>query len=245
MATIEQFFDIQLADLMPLANRKKADGWRAVQLFCTNTEDGIDMSYTFNKEGVWENYRIKGITKDTVVPSIQRLYFGMFPFENESADLFGVKFEGMVLDFAGKFYNVAENEPMTFISPEQQVAKEKAKKAAAAKAAKEAEAKSAGAPEAAAVPVPMTDEEIEAKVAAVSPDKADKVRAALKAKQKKDIAAVEAAKAAAAPAKKGGLTPEEIEKKLAGMDPEKAAKARAALEAKAKRDAAQAGKDGE
>ena len=40
----------------------------------------------------------------------------------------------------------------------------------------------------------MTDEEIEAKVAAVAPEKQDKVRAALKAKQKKDIAAAQAGK---------------------------------------------------
>lgn len=188
MPTIETFTEIALGDLLNVATEKYNGGWRAVQMLCTNTEDGIDLTYTFNKEAVWENYQVRGVTKENAVPSLQHMYLCLFPFENEAVDLFGVRIEGMALDFGGRLYDVAVNEPMTIISPEVKAARDKAKKAAEAAAAKAAAAKEEK-PSAAAVPVPLTDEEIEAKVAAVAPEKQDKVRAALKAKQKKDMAA--------------------------------------------------------
>lgn len=188
MPTIETFTDIALGDLLNVATEKYNTGWRGVQMLCTNTEEGIDLTYTFNKNEVWANYQVRGVTKEVSVPSLQHMFLGLFPFENEAVDLFGVKVEGMVLDFAGRFYDVAVSEPMTIISPEVKAARDKAKKAAATAAAKAA-APAAEKPAAAAVPVPLTDEEIEAKVAAVAPEKQDKVRAALKAKQKKDMAA--------------------------------------------------------
>lgn len=188
MPTIETFTEIALGDLLNVATEKYNGGWRAVQMLCTNTENGIDLTYTFNKEAVWENYQVRGVTKENAVPSLQHMYLCLFPFENEAVDLFGVRIEGMALDFGGRLYDVAVNEPMTIISPEVKAARDKAKKAAEAAAAKAAAAKEEK-PAAAAVPVPLTDEEIEAKVAAVAPEKQDKVRAALKAKQKKDMAA--------------------------------------------------------
>ena len=75
-------------------------------------------------------------------------------------------------------------------------------------------------------PTGPTEEEIQAKIAGLDPEKAAKVRAAMEAKAKK------AAAAAPAPA---GPTEEEIEAKIAGLDPEKAAKVRAAMEAKARK----------
>ena len=75
-------------------------------------------------------------------------------------------------------------------------------------------------------PAGPPEEEIQAKIAGLDPEKAAKVRAAMEAKAKK------AAAAAPAPA---GPTEEEIEAKIAGLDPEKAAKVRAAMEAKARK----------
>ena len=245
MPTIERFTDIALADLLNVANEKHSGGWRAVQVLACNTEEGIDLTDTFNKDNVWENYRIKGITKQDTVPSLQQMYLCLFPFENEVVDLFGVNIAGMALDFGGRLYDVAVNEPMTIISPEVKAARDKAKKAAQAAAAKAAQ------PAAEELPKPLTDEEIEAKVAAVSPEKQDKVRAALKAKQKKDQEALAEAQAKAAQAEKPAvpvpMTDEEIEAKVAAVAPEKQDKVRAALKAKQKKDiaAAQAGKDGE
>lgn len=136
MAIEQHFQDIQLSELRTLAERRNAEGWRAVQTHCVNTENGIDITYTFEREGVYENFRICGVQKTDEVPSLQDMFLGLFPFENEAHDLFGVNMTGMVLDFKGAFYDVSVKEPMTVISPEQKAAREKAAKIAAAKAAK-------------------------------------------------------------------------------------------------------------
>lgn len=228
MALQTSFEPLTIEELPALAASRKAEGWRYVQMLCVNTEDGIDLVYSFMKDGVLANYKIPGVKKGTPVPSVTDQFLAAFVFENEAHDLFGVDVQGIAIDFEGNFYALAQKEPMTIISPEQKAARDKAKKVAAAKAAKE-KASAQGAP---------ADAELEAKLAAMDPEKAAKVRAAMEAKAKKAAAEQAAAKQAAA------------DEKIAAMDPEKAAKVKAALEAKAKREAAAAeaaadGKDGE
>lgn len=184
MAFIATFEDVAVEDLHDQAQTLCNDGWRAQQVLCTNTDTGIDMTYSFTNEGEVRNLQVRGVTSETVVPSLQDLYVGLFPFENEAKDLFGVNIEGMVLDFAGEFYQTRINEPMTILTPEAKERLEKEAKKAAAKAAKEKkESKETSGDEKPAAKAPLTDEEIEAKVANLPPEKAEKVRAALKAKQ--------------------------------------------------------------
>lgn len=228
MTLATEFIPLTVEGLPALAAEKKAEGWRFVQLLAVNTDDGIDLIYSFMKDSLLVNYEIKGVQKGAVVPSITDQFLAAFVFENETHDLFGVDIKGIAIDFGGNFYAVSQKEPMTIISPEQKAAREKAAKIAAAKAAKEkaaAEDKPAAADDAAAM---------EAKLAGMDPEKAAKVRAAMEAKAKKEAAAKQAA----------------AEDKLKDLDPEKAAKVKAALEAKAARekakaDAEAAGKEGE
>lgn len=215
MTTFEQTFEeLPLAGVHDLAAARRAEGWRYVQILAVNTEEGIDLVYSYMKDGHLANFNVNGVKQTDVVPSITDLYLEAFVCENEIHDLFDVAISDIAIDFGGMFYQLAEKAPMTVVSPEQLAAREKAKKIAAAKAAKEA--KAAGAAE----------EEIQAKIAGLDPEKAAKVRAAMEAKAKKA--------AAAAPAS-AGPTEEEIEAKIAGLDPEKAAKVRAAMEAKARK----------
>ncbi len=213
---------VALADIEKLAQEKKADGWRYVQTLAVNTEQGIDVLYSFMKGDVLDNVTIKGVGKEDCIPSITGTYLAAFVFENEIHDLFGVNVSNIAIDFKGNFYRLSQKEPMSIVSPEKLAAREKAAKIAAAKAAKEKTAKEKSASTDAA------DAELEAKLAAMDPEKAAKVRAAMEAKAKKE--AKEKAQAADA----------ELEAKLAAMDPEKAAKVRAAMEAKAKKAAREA-----
>ena len=216
MTTFEQTFEeLPLAGVHDLAAARHADGWRYVQILAVNTEEGIDLVYSYMKDGHLANFNVSGVKQTDVVPSITDLYLEAFVCENEIHDLFDVAISDIAIDFGGMFYQLAEKAPMTVVSPEQLAAREKAKKIAAAKAAAPAEA-----------PTGPTEEEIQAKIAGLDPEKAAKVRAAMEAKAKK------AAAAAPAPV---GPTEEEIEAKIAGLDPEKAAKVRAAMEAKARK----------
>lgn len=161
-----------------------------------------------------ENLVVEGIDRYQEIPSISSYYPAVFPFENEAHDLFGLAITDMQIDFKGFFYQVSTAEPMSVITPEVKAAREKAMKvraAAEAKARKAAAEKAAagegatGAGDAAgAAAQPTTaagsdaqhDEaaakaalkaaEMEAKLAAMDPEKAAKVRAALAAKAARD-----------------------------------------------------------
>ncbi|WP_289636754.1 NADH-quinone oxidoreductase subunit C [uncultured Adlercreutzia sp.] len=233
------FNEVPLAEVHDLAARRAEEGWRYVQILAVNTEEGIDLVYSYMKDGLLENDTVAAVGADDAVPSITDLFLEAFVCENEIHDLYGVAIENIAIDFGGMFYQLAEKAPMTVVSPEQLAAREKAKKIAAAKAAKEAAAqKEQAAPAAPATVAGPTEEEIQAKIAGLDPEKAAKVRAAMEAKAKKAAAAA----VETAPAPSAALTEEEIQAKIAGLDPEKAAKVRAALEAKAKKAAAAAGK---
>ncbi len=233
------FNEVPLAEVHDLAARRAEEGWRYVQILAVNTEEGIDLVYSYMKDGLLENDTVAAVGADDAVPSITDLFLEAFVCENEIHDLYGVAIENIAIDFGGMFYQLAEKAPMTVVSPEQLAAREKAKKIAAAKAAKEAAAqKEQAAPAAPAAVTGPTEEEIQAKIAGLDPEKAAKVRAAMEAKAKKAAAAA----VETAPAPSAALTEEEIQAKIAGLDPEKAAKVRAALEAKAKKAAAAAGK---
>lgn len=217
MALHTTFAVLRADELVELAEAKKNDGYRFVQMLCVNTEEGIDALYSFMKGDQLENYTIKGIdTAAQSVPSVTGSFLAAFPFENEAHDLFGLNVTDIAIDFKGGFYKVAMDKPMTVISPAQKAAREKAAKIAAAKAAKAASAK-------------PSEEDLEEKLAEMDPEKAAKVRAAMEAKAKRDAEKRQAEKQA------------QLEEKLAGMDPEKAAKFRAAMEAKAARESAQKG----
>ncbi|WP_286143423.1 NADH-quinone oxidoreductase subunit C [Adlercreutzia caecimuris] len=236
------FNEVPLAEVHDLAARRAEEGWRYVQILAVNTEEGIDLVYSYMKDGLLENDTVAAVGADDAVPSITDLFLEAFVCENEIHDLYGVAIENIAIDFGGMFYQLAEKAPMTVVSPEQLAAREKAKKIAAAKAAKEAAAqKEQAAPAAPATVAGPTEEEIQAKIAGLDPEKAAKVRAAMEAKAKKAAAAaVETAPTTSAPS--AALTEEEIQAKIAGLDPEKAAKVRAALEAKAAKAAKTEGK---
>lgn len=162
-----------------------------------------------------ENLVVEGIDQYQEIPSISSYYPAVFPFENEAHDLFGLAITDMQIDFKGFFYQVSTAEPMSVITPEVKAAREKAMKvraAAEAKARKAAAEKAAAAaagegtgdaagaavaqPTAAAGSDAQHDEaaakaalkaaEMEAKLAAMDPEKAAKVRAALAAKAARD-----------------------------------------------------------
>lgn len=163
-----------------------------------------------------ENLVVEGIDQYQEIPSISSYYPAVFPFENEVHDLFGLAIIDMQIDFKGFFYQVSTAEPMSVITPEVKAAREKAmkvraaaeakaRKAAAEKASTAAAAAGEGVGDAAgavAQPAAATgsdaqhDEaaakaalkaaEMEAKLAAMDPEKAAKVRVALAAKAARD-----------------------------------------------------------
>ena len=235
------FVEIALSELLMRVQTLKHDGVRFVQMCAEkNAQDDIDLVYTFYDENIEAAVNlIVPIAPGDKVPSIQELYFAAFSYENETHDLYGVRFANMKLDFGGHFFNLAETAPMTVISPEQRAAREKAAKLKAAQEAKAAKAAAARreAAEAAAGNRALNTSAAEADAAAVAAVNAaaPAARAAAPASVQGDAPAKPAPATAPAVAEDRAA---KMEAKLAAMDPEKAAKIRAALAAKGVKTAA-------
>ena len=140
MAFEMEFVPLELEDLRTQAQRMKDEGARFIQTHAVNTDDGVDLYYSWMVGKKVVNYQVKGVKPEDEVPSITDLFLAAFVFENEARELFGVDMRDIAIDFGGKMYDPAESVPMTFISPEQQAEKEKVCKVAAALAAKAAKA---------------------------------------------------------------------------------------------------------
>lgn len=223
---------VGIDELLSHVQALKGVGARFVQMHAErNVDDGsYRLVYTFinvraaqehiAQDGSYaiENLVVEGIDQYQEIPSISSYYPAVFPFENETHDLFGLAITDMQIDFKGFFYQVSTAEPMSVITPEVKAAREKVMKV---RAAAEAKARKAAAEKAAAA---AAAGEGAAGAGDAASAAAQPAAAAGSDAQHDDAAAKAALKAA------------ELEARLAAMDPEKAAKVRAALAAKAARD---------
>lgn len=199
------FTDMAAADIHADAQRRAQEGWRYVQTLAVNKDGGVDLVYAYMDMGAGElvNLVVSDVAHNGTVVSITDVFFEAFVFENEIHDLFGISFDGLKLDFGGNFYRLATDKPMTVISSEQLAEREKQRKIAAAKAVKAAKAKAQASPEASGEESASANDadDMEAKLTGMDPEKAAKVRAAMKAKAAKAAkAAKEAAQASVASA---------------------------------------------
>lgn len=195
MSFSSEFIQIPLADAHATAERMREQGARFVQIHAVNGEDGVDLYYTYDQEGTLTNYKVAGLTKDDIIPSVSDVFLAAFVFENEARELFGIDLRDIAIDFGGNMYTLAETEPMTYLSPELAAAKAKARAAALAKAQKAAEKDGDKAADDAADAAGAKDAEaekaaaLEAKLASMDPEKAAKFRAAMEAKAAREAAA--------------------------------------------------------
>lgn len=136
----QDFIVIDLKDLHKKAQAKHESAWRYVQTLAVKTDKGVDLVYSFMKDGKMDNLKVQAVTEKDQVDSISDIFIEAFVWENEIHDLWNVSFKNIAIDFEGSFYNVAVDAPMTIVSPEALARKEKQKKIEAAMAAKKSKA---------------------------------------------------------------------------------------------------------
>jgi ech hydrogenase subunit D len=100
----EEIIPVQPAALVGEVAKLKVQGYRFVTLSCTELdESSIDILYHFDKDLELTHLRLTTAKADPV-PSISPVYFAALLVENEIQDFFGLKFEGLAVDFQGTLY---------------------------------------------------------------------------------------------------------------------------------------------
>ncbi len=96
-----------------------AEGRRLVQVCATTLPGSFEITYTFEAAGApgLTSLRVLVPRDRSTVPSITESYFAAFTYENELQDLFGLKVEGLKLDFQGTFYHLARKAPFSEAKP--------------------------------------------------------------------------------------------------------------------------------
>jgi ech hydrogenase subunit D len=84
---------------------------RLVQIGCTNMGETLEVNYSFDINYQFTNFRVLVPAKGAVLPSISSIYFCAAIYENELKDLFGINFQGLILDYQGQFYRKAMPTP--------------------------------------------------------------------------------------------------------------------------------------
>lgn len=90
-------------------------GWRLVQIGVTRLEETLELNYSFDREQRFLNLRFQLPAAGARLPSVSGVYWCAFLYENEIHDLFGIAFDGLVLDFKGALYQTVK--PFPFAAP--------------------------------------------------------------------------------------------------------------------------------
>ncbi|MFH0998886.1 MAG: NADH-quinone oxidoreductase subunit C [Pseudomonadota bacterium] len=84
--------------------KMKVEGYRFVTLSCVEIDETtVDILYHFDRAFQLKHLRLT-VPKEAPVPSISPVYFAAFLVENEIQDLFGIRFQGLVIDYDRTLY---------------------------------------------------------------------------------------------------------------------------------------------
>ena len=104
---------ITLDGIRTSAKEMHDNGWRFITATIVDLGDaGFDVLYHYDKDISETHFRLT-VPKGTVLPSISDIYFCALLVENENRDLFGLEYEGLVLDFNRTLYLEEAGDPVT------------------------------------------------------------------------------------------------------------------------------------
>lgn len=106
----DRIIEIAKRDFFPDIIRRKMQGWRFAQMCAVTSESGYELSYTFVLGMEMDTLRLC-IAKQEPITSITQIYPCAFLQENEAAELFGVKIEGITMDYRHKLYRIEQEAP--------------------------------------------------------------------------------------------------------------------------------------
>ncbi len=101
---------IVVDDLIHQVHAFHDEGYRLVQISCAAQGDGFEITYSFDRDMKMKHLRIFA-TSDNQIPSISHIYLASFVYENEIADLFGIPFTAIAIDYKGTFIRTSVPHP--------------------------------------------------------------------------------------------------------------------------------------
>jgi ech hydrogenase subunit D len=110
---------IQTDTLLPRVAGLKAEGWRLVSISAARLAGGIELLYSFDRDYRLLNLKVELPLESPRVVSVSTHYWCAFFYENELHDLFGIKVEGMAVDFKGNLYRTSVKYPFGSTKPPQ------------------------------------------------------------------------------------------------------------------------------
>lgn len=117
MSNEQNIIKIEAGELINRVLAFKEQGYRMVQICCTKIADGFQLSYSFDKDNILYSLRLL-IPEDTEIPSISKVYWPAFIYENEMKELFGVKVSHIEPDYNGTFYRLSKKTPWKSVKGE-------------------------------------------------------------------------------------------------------------------------------
>jgi ech hydrogenase subunit D len=112
MSEAQEITAIEKRDLVGMAARLYAEGYRLVQVGCTTLPGSYELTYSFDKDYRCTHLRLL-VMPEEEVPSITAVYPNAFLYENEIHDLFGVTVSNIAIDYHGTLYRTAVKSPFS------------------------------------------------------------------------------------------------------------------------------------
>lgn len=101
---LKEMMPVSVDSLVKETAGMKIAGYRFVTLSCAAIDkEHFDILYHFDLGLDLKHLRLT-VSGDTKIPSISPVFFAAFLVENEIQDLFGICFEGLVIDYRGTLF---------------------------------------------------------------------------------------------------------------------------------------------
>lgn len=108
---ITEFEMVNKGEIIHVCENLKKEGYRFVALTCEKLLSNYELTYHFDLNYEMKHVRLFADYKDTL-PSISSIFPAAFLIENEYQDLFGLTFDGLIIDYKGHLYLTAEGPTM-------------------------------------------------------------------------------------------------------------------------------------
>jgi len=100
---LENFTEIDAKDILTQTKEYKKSGYRFAAMTCEHTGENFELTYHFDLNYELKNLRAVVDGKEPI-DSISTVYPSAFLIENEFQDLYGLVFQGLIIDYKGNLY---------------------------------------------------------------------------------------------------------------------------------------------